>query len=88
MLFQGGGESVFERWGNAIKDAWENADPVEVWAWVIIIIGIIALFLLIFFTEYKRKERDSIKFSVITLLIASICFSLGLTMLLNAYGVW
>ena len=64
------------------------ADPVLVWAWILIVIGIIFSVLLVFFTEYKRKERDSVKFTAISILIASFCLGIGLHLLLVANGNW
>lgn len=81
-------QTVFEEWGKKIKDAIEKADPIEVWAWVLISSGIFLVFLLILFTEFKRPERDSIKFSVIIVLLASLCLGLGMHLMLLVYGLW
>jgi hypothetical protein len=81
-------QTIFDEWGEKIKIAWETADPVEIWGWIIFSIGIACVFLLIFFMEYKRQERDSIKFSVITMVIASISLGFGLHMILIANGLW
>jgi hypothetical protein len=86
MLFQS--QNVFEQWGQQIKDAWETADWIEVWGWIIFAIGILCIVLLIIFTEYKRPERDSIKFSVIVIIIGSLCLGIGLHMILTAGGLW
>lgn len=85
MIFQG--ESVFERWWNDINKTIQNADPVEVWGWVLLSIGVVLTLLLIMFTEYKRKERDSIKFSAIIILFASAFLGIGLHMVLISYGL-
>jgi hypothetical protein len=85
MIFQG--ESVFERWWNDINKTIENADPVEVWAWILISLGIALALILIMFTEYKRKERDSVKFSALIILASSACFGLGIHMLLISFGL-
>ena len=81
-------QSVFEKWGEDIKLAFENADPVEVWAWVLLSIGIVCAFLLIFFSEYKRTERDSMKFTIIMVFLTSIFLGLGFDMLLTVQGKW
>jgi len=84
MLYQ----SAFEKFGTSIKNWFINLDPISVWGWVIISIGIVFVFLLIFFTEYKRPERDSIKFTTIIIILASFCLGLGLHMVLTSSGLW
>ena len=85
MIFQG--ESVFERWWNDFNKTIQNADPVEVWAWVLISLGVIFALLLIMFTEYKRKERDSVKFTGLIIFVSSACLGIGIHMLLISYGL-
>lgn len=80
--------TIFDQWGEQIKYAWEHADPVEIWGWILFSIGIVCIFLLIFFTEYKRQERDSIKFSVIIMVITAITLGFGLHLILTANGYW
>ena len=81
-------QTVFDQWGKQIKEAWEAMDPVEVWGWILLSIGIICVMLFIIFTEYKRPERDSIKFSVIIILFAAVFMGIGLDMILMANGIW
>ena len=81
-------QNAFEKFGTSIKNFFINLDPIEAWGWVLIIIGLIFVFLLVFFTEYKRPERDSIKFTTIIIILASICLGLGLHMILTASGLW
>jgi len=81
-------QTVFDQWAKDIQAAFANADPIMVWAWILLISGIAAFFFFIFFTEFKRAERESIKFSVITTVIASICIGLGLHFFLTASGYW
>ncbi len=75
---------IAEGWNNF----WGDMDYNAFWGWVLVILGVICLFLLIFFTEYKRPERDSVKFSAITVVIASILIGFGLNMVLIAGGLW
>ena len=84
MLFQ----NAFEKFGASVQNFFLNLDPLEFWGGFLIVIGFIFVFLLIFFTEYKRPERDSIKFTTITIILASICLGLGLHMILTASGLW
>jgi heme/copper-type cytochrome/quinol oxidase subunit 3 len=84
MIYQ----TIFDEWGKQIKAAIDSADPLAVTAWVLLSIGCVFLFLLIFFTEYKRKERESIKFSFITGIFAAIFFGIGLHLLLISNGNW
>ena len=81
-------QNAFEKFGTTIKNFFINLDPIEAWGWVLIIIGIIFVLLLVFFTEYKRPERDSIKFTTIIIILSSICLGLGLHMILTAAGLW
>ena len=64
------------------------ADPNQVLGIILIIAGIISVFLLVLFTEFKRKERDSVKFTFIIMLIASLCLGLGIDLYLVAIGRW
>ena len=84
MLFQ----NALEKFGTSIKDFFVNLDPLSAWGSIIISIGIVFVLLLVFFTEYKRPERDSIKFTSIIIILASICLGLGLHMVLIASGLW
>ena len=84
MLFQ----NALEKFGTSIKDFFVNLDPISAWGSIIITIGIVFILLLVFFTEYKRPERDSIKFTTIIIILASICLGLGLHMVLIASGLW
>ena len=81
-------QNAFEKFGTTIKNFFINLDPIEAWGWVLLIIGIIFVFFLVFFTEYKRPERDSIKFTTIIIILASICLGLGFHMILTASGLW
>lgn len=81
-------QNAFEKFGTTIKNFFINLDPIEAWGWVLIIIGIIFVLLLVFFTEYKRPERDSIKFTTIIIILSSICLGLGFHMILTASGLW
>ena len=81
-------QSVFSKFFDTFREFWENLDYVLFWGIIILVLGIILLFVLIFFTEYKRKERDSVKFSAIIIVIASILMALGLHMILTANGFW
>lgn len=85
MLFQ---DSVFQEWGQSIREAWQNMDIVGFWGWILLVLGILTFFLLVFFTEYKRKERDSVKFTAITVIVASVLLGFGLHMILIARGIW
>jgi hypothetical protein len=80
--------TVFDEWGKAISDFFTNLDPLNAWAWILIICGIAAIFVLIFFTEFKRAERDSMKFTAIILVVASVLLGLGLHFLLTYIGLW
>lgn len=84
MLF----ESVFQRWGRAIRLWWVDMDWNVFWGWGLIILGILCVALLITFTQFKRKERDSVKFSAIMVVIASLLFGFGLHMILIGRGFW
>ena len=81
-------QNAFEKFGTSIKNFFINLDPIEAWGVILMIIGVIFVFLLVFFTEYKRPERDSIKFTSIIIILASICLGLGLHMILIAGGLW
>jgi hypothetical protein len=81
-------QTVFEEWGKKIKEGIANTDPVMVWAWIFLISGLIVGFLLVFFTEFKRTERESVKFSLITAVFVSILLGLGIEFMLTAYGYW
>jgi hypothetical protein len=84
MLFQ----TIFDEWGEQIKQAWMNADPIEIWGWILVVFGITFVALLIIFSEYKRPERDSVKFSAIIVVLASICLGFGLHLVWTASGYW
>jgi len=84
MLFQ----NALEKFGTSIKNFFVNLDPLSAWGSIFITIGIVFVLLLVFFTEYKRPERDSIKFTSIIIILASICLGLGLHMVLIANGLW
>ena len=81
-------QNALEKFGTTIKNFFINLDPIEAWGWVLLIIGIIFVLLLVFFTEYKRPERDSIKFTTIIIILSSICLGLGFHMILTASGLW
>ena len=81
-------QNAFEKFGNSIKNFFIDLDPIEAWGVILLILGIIFVSLLVFFTEYKRPERDSIKFTTIIIILASICLGLGLHMILIAGGLW
>ena len=81
-------QSVFEQWANDIKTAVEAADPIEVWAWILIITGVFTVFLLIFFPEFQRAERESVKFSAISAVIAAVLLGFGFHLLLMSYNLW
>jgi hypothetical protein len=81
-------QTIFDQWGTDIKNFFANLDPIYAWAWVLIVCGIVALFMLILFTEFKRTERESIKFSFFALLIAAACLGFGLHLLLTYLGLW
>ncbi|MHA1777454.1 MAG: hypothetical protein ACTSWC_11815 [Promethearchaeota archaeon] len=85
MLYQ---TNVLEKWGQSIKETFQNMDYNGFWGWILVILGIITLFILILFTQYKRPERDSIKFTAITLVVASVFLGFGLHMILIARGIW
>ena len=78
--------NVFEEWGEKAKIWWENLDPVNVWGSILVTIGIAAFILLIIFTEYKREERDSMKFTMIILVIFALCAGFGFHMILVSNG--
>jgi hypothetical protein len=78
--------NVFEEWGQKIKAWWETLDPVNVWGTILLIVSISMLLVLILFTEYKREERDSMKFSLILILIIAICGGFGFHMILISNG--
>ncbi|MHA1521342.1 MAG: hypothetical protein ACTSVZ_13295 [Promethearchaeota archaeon] len=80
--------TIFEEWGQNFKDYWTNMDYVGFWGWVLLALGFLSFFLLLFFTEYKRTERDSVKFTAITVIISSIFFGFGLHMVLISRGLW
>ncbi len=80
--------TIFEEWGQNIKDYWTNMDYVSFWGTVLITLGVLTFFLLLFFTEYKRAERDSIKFTAITVVISAIFLGFGLHMVLISRGLW
>lgn len=80
-------QTTLEKFGSSIEKFFQNLDPIEFWGSFLMVVGVFFIFLLIFFTEYKRVERDSIKFTTITIIIASICLGLGLHMLLTASGL-
>lgn len=80
--------TVFEKWGEAIRLAWQNADWNLVWGWVLMILGLASVFLIITFTQYKRKERDSVKFTAIMTVIAAALLGFGLHMVLIGNGLW
>ena len=84
MIFQ----TVFDQWGADIKAAFANLDPIMVWGWILFFSGVAALFFLIFFTEYKRPERESMKVSLIMVIISAACFGFGLNFILTANGFW
>ena len=84
MLFQ----NAFEKFGTSVQNFFINLDALEFWGGFLVAIGFIFVFLLVFFTEYKRSERDSIKFTTIVIILASICLGLGLHMILTASGLW
>lgn len=84
MLYQ----TVFDTWAENIKEAIENTDPIMAWGWTLLIISLVFVFALIYFTEFKRKERESVKFTAITLVIASLFFGFGLHLILTADGLW
>jgi uncharacterized membrane protein len=77
-------QTFFEEMWDRAKNAVENANPVEVWGTVLIIVGIVFAALLIVFTEYKRQERDSVKFSMIMITMMSVCIGFGTHMRLVA----
>lgn len=81
-------QSVFSGWADSWREFWADLDYVMFWGIIILILGITLLFVLIFFTEFKRKERDSVKFSAIIAVIASILMAWGLHMILTAQGFW
>ncbi len=81
-------ETVFQKWGEAIREAWQNADWNVFWGWILIVVGILSVFLIILFTEFKRKERDSVKFTAIMAVVASIFLGFGLHMVLIGRGAW
>lgn len=80
--------TVFDRWGEAIREAWQNADWNVFWGWILIFFGLACVFLIILFTEFKRKERDSVKFSAIMTVIAAILLGFGLHLVLIGRGIW
>lgn len=85
MLFQ---NNVLQKWGQAIKETFQNMDYNGFWGWILFILGILTIFILILFTQYKRPERDSVKFTAITLVIASVFLGFGLHLILIARGIW
>ncbi|MCF2139146.1 MAG: hypothetical protein K9W44_03745 [Candidatus Lokiarchaeota archaeon] len=85
MLFQ---NNVLQEWGQSIKETFQNMDYNGFWGWILLILGILTFFLLILFTQYKRPERDSVKFTAITLILAGIFVGFGLDMILIARGIW
>ncbi len=58
------------------------------WGWFLIVFGIICFILLVVFTEFKRKERESMKFSIIIIILTSFSIGLGIDLLLNYSGIW
>jgi MFS superfamily sulfate permease-like transporter len=81
-------QSVFSSWADSWRNFWADLDYVLFWGIIILVLGVILLFVLIFFTEFKRKERDSVKFSAIIAVIASILMAIGLNAILVANGFW
>jgi len=84
MLYQ----SVFQEFAKAWRAFWQNLDYLAFWGWIILVIGALCVFALILFTEYKRKERDSVKFTAIMILVSAVFLGLGLHMILTASGFW
>ena len=81
-------QSVFSNWSDSWREFWADLDYVLFWGIIILVLGIICLFVLIFFTEFKRKERDSVKFSAIIAVITALLMALGINMILVANGFW
>ena len=81
-------QSVFSSWADSWREFWADLDYVLFWGIIILVLGIICLFVLIFFTEFKRKERDSVKFSAIIAIITALLMALGINMILVANGFW
>ncbi len=80
MILQG----VFEQWGQNWQDFVETADPVRIWGIVLLTLAIVCFALLVFFTEYKRPGRESVKFTAIILVLFSLFAGFGLHMILIA----
>ena len=80
--------TVFDGMGESWRNFWGNLDYVAFWGWILLVLGVIFLFLLIFFTEFKRPERDSVKFTSIIIIIAAALMGIGLHMILTAGGLW
>ncbi|MHA1646182.1 MAG: hypothetical protein ACTSVU_04020 [Promethearchaeota archaeon] len=81
-------DSVFTKWGASIKEFWATMDYNLFWGWFLVVFGLIFLTFLIIFTQYKRKERDSIKFTAIIIVLAAICLAFGFDMILVSSGIW
>ena len=80
--------TIFERWGESIRTAWQTADWNIFWGWVLLVVGIASVFLIIIFTQFKRKERDSVKFTAIAGVVAAALLGFGLHMILIGRGLW
>ncbi|UYP45829.1 hypothetical protein NEF87_002114 [Candidatus Lokiarchaeum ossiferum] len=80
--------TVFDGLADNWKNFWSTLDYVAFWGWILLVLGVIFLFLLIFFTEFKRPERDSVKFTSIVIIIAAALMGIGLHMVLTAGGLW
>lgn len=80
--------TVFQKWGESIRDFFKYMDYNAFWGWILLFIGVLSVFLLIIFTQFKRTERDSVKFSAITTVIAAIAIGFGLHLILLSQGLW
>jgi hypothetical protein len=79
--------NIFEDWGEKIKIWWDNLDPVNFWGIFLLVAAIVMLLFLVLFTEYKREERDSMKFSIIFIILIAVSGGFGLHMILISMGL-
>ena len=84
MIFQ----TVFAKWGESIRDFFLYMDYNLFWGWILFVVGLASVFLLIMFTDFKRQERDSVKFTAITTVVAAFLLGFSLHLLLMGYGLW
>ena len=69
-----------------IADWFKNIDPIVATAWTLIVLAFVFFIMLLLFTEYKREERDSVKFTSIILILFSLCAGFGVHLLLISGG--